>query len=62
MKIIRVSNFGTESVSDQLIAAEVSEYYGKFLVNKLINKFSGDNAPDWFRLVPDDYKLYEFKP
>lgn len=62
MKIIKVSNFGKESFSDQLIATEVSEYYGKFLVNKLINEFSGDNAPDWFRLVPDDYKLYEFKP
>jgi len=62
MKIIKVSNYDNESQSDVLVADNVNEHYGKFLVEALIKEFSSNVSPDYFRLVPDDYKLYEFKP
>ena len=62
MKIIIVSNFDNEAVSDRLIAENVSSVYGITMVSALLYEFSGDSSPDFFRLVEDDYKLYEFKP
>ena len=62
MKIIGVDNFGRESVSDSVVAENISEYYGKAITDFLIEEFSGDGSPDYFRLVADDYELYEFKP
>ena len=62
MKILRVDNFGRESVSDSVIAENVSEYYGRVIIDFLIEKFEGNNSSDYFKLVADDYKLYEFKP
>jgi len=62
MKIIIVSNFDNEAVSDRLIAENVSSVYGRTMVSALLDKFSGSSSPDFFRLVEDDYKLYEFKP
>jgi hypothetical protein len=62
MKIVKVSNFNKETMSDQLVATEVSEHYGESIADSLNEQFSGAHAPDWFKLVADDYKLYEFKP
>lgn len=59
MKIIRIDNFGRESVSDKLIASNVIEYYGEIMVNELNLRFSGDYSDDYFRLVEDDYELYD---
>jgi hypothetical protein len=61
MKIIQVDNFDREYKSDVLVAENVHEFYGKHIVNFLNDKFSGDHAPDFYRLVPDDHKLYEFE-
>lgn len=47
------------SRSDALICDNVDEYYGKFIVEFLINRFSGTHSPDYFRLVKDDYVLYD---
>ena len=59
MKIIQVDNFDRDSVSDTLVAENANEYYGKAIVEFLIDKFSGDTSSSYFRLVPDDYKLYK---
>ena len=61
MKIISVDNFDRDNVSDQLIADNVSEYYGAVMVQALNAKY-GDDHSDWFfHIVPDDYKIYEFE-
>lgn len=62
MKIVCKSNYDLESVSDRLVAENVNEHYGKFLVEQLNNRYSGDQSPDFFKLVDDDYVLYKFEP
>jgi len=62
MKIIKVDNFGRDSVSDELVAENVSQFYGEAITDFLIDRFSGASSSDFFRLVPDDYKLYHFEP
>lgn len=62
MKIIKVSNFNNESISDILIAERITDYYASIIVKALNKECSGDYAPDFFRSVGDDHKLYTFKP
>ncbi len=60
MKVIGVSNFDLESVSDILICENVSKHNGKRFV-ELLNQ-NGEHATYYYRLVEDDYKLYVFEP
>ena len=62
MKIIKVDNFDRESVSDTLIATNISNYYAKLIAALLNEKLSGTHFSDFYRVVEDDYKLYEFTP
>ncbi len=62
MKIIRKDNFDRENISDSLVAENVGDYYGNFIVKKLNERFSGDRSPDYFMLVENDHKLYIFEP
>lgn len=62
MKIIRVDNFARETESDSLVAENVNDYYGPKIVKFLNDTLSGDHSSAFFRLVSDDYKLYEFHP
>ena len=57
MKIIAVDNFDRESVADKLIAENVSEYWGKRIVDALNEKLHEDSLY-YFKLVPDDYVLW----
>ena len=62
MKIVQVDNFNRDTVSDKLIAENVNEYFGKFLVEALNKKYVDDYSPEYYRLMPDDYKLYKWEP
>jgi len=62
MKIVGRSNYDKETVSDVLIAENVGEFYGERIVSFLNGKYSGDNDPYFFFLMPDDYKLYMYEP
>ena len=62
MKIINTDNFNREDHSDSLVCENVSECYGEIIVNALNSKLSGNASPNYYRLVPDNYELYEFKP
>jgi len=59
MKIIRVDNFDRESKSDVLVAEKVNSSYGSLIV-ELLNQSADEE--DFFKLVEDKFKLYEFKP
>lgn len=61
MKIIAVDNFDRDTHSDTLVLDNVNKYYGEIIVEHLNDKLSGDYALDFYRLVEDDYKLYEFE-
>ena len=62
MKIICVDNFNREIVDDKLIADNLCGFYGRDIVDFLNDKFSGDNSPDFYRLVDDDYELFTLEP
>lgn len=59
MKIVKKDNFARESVSDSLIAENVSEYYGEIIVKCLNEKLGGRYSSDFFSLEQNDYKLFE---
>jgi len=59
MKIIRKDNLDRDSISEVLICENVNPHYA----TKIIDSLNGEeNSSDWFKAVPDDYTLYEFKP
>lgn len=62
MKIVRTSNYDLESVSEVLVAENINNAYGIFLRDQLNHRYSGEHAPDFFKLVDDDYVLYKFEP
>ncbi len=62
MKIICKDNYDRESVDDKLVCSNVSEYYGKIIVESLNNKLSGDRSSDFYKLVDNEYELYRWEP
>jgi hypothetical protein len=61
VKIIAVSNFDDETVSDSTVCENVGNWYGPLIVD-LLNNHSGERGPRFYKLVPDDHKLYEYDP
>ncbi|PAD70588.1 hypothetical protein CHH83_01950 [Bacillus sp. 7586-K] len=61
MKVICVDNFARETHDDVLVCENVNDFYGKFIVNMLNEKLSGEHSSDYYRLVEDDYKLYKYE-
>ena len=62
MKIIKVDNFDRETKDDRLICENVNKFYGEKIVNFLNDTESGDNSPNFYRLVEDDHQLFKFEP
>lgn len=58
MKIIKVDNYDREAYDDVLIAENVHKYFGQMIVD-LLNDNPKRIDDHWFRLVEDDYKLFE---
>ena len=58
MKIVLKDNYARETISDQLIAENVNEYFGMKIV-RLLNDAEGEPTPDYYDLVKDDYKLWD---
>jgi len=61
MKIIGADNHDSETTSDILICEKVHESYGKRIVD-FLNKEVTNYSPRFYKLVPDDYVLYEWEP
>ena len=62
MKIICQDNFDRDSISDTLVCENVNEFYANFIRDCLNQKFGGEHAPSFFKVVEDDHKLYIFEP
>lgn len=61
MKIVKVDNFGRDTVDDILICENVTGFYGEMMVNALNNALSGEHSDSYFRLVSDDYKIHKYE-
>ena len=61
VKIIGVSNFDDETMSDTLVAERVVEVYARDIVNSL-NDSGGENSYRYYKIVPEDHKLYVWEP
>ena len=57
MKIIGVSYFNNDSISDVLICRKVKEGYEKEIVDFLNNRSEGQTY--FFKSVDDNFKLYK---
>lgn len=57
MKIIRVRYLNKESISDVLIATNVSSFYAEIIVRMLNTVLGGIHSADFYRAVGDNYKL-----
>lgn len=58
MKIICTDNFNQETIADRLVAKDIiNESEADTMCQALNDKYSGEMAHDWFRVVPDDYRL-----
>jgi len=60
MKIIRTSNYDKEEYSHTIAATNVNQIEGAVMAKALNNVNS--KGETYYRVVPDEYKLYEFKP
>jgi hypothetical protein len=62
MKIIAKDNFDRDHVSETLVAENVPSYYAPAIAGFLNERFSGNNAPNFYVAVPDNHKLYIWEP
>ena len=63
MKIVATDNFDRETVSDYLVAENItSNDYAEAMCDALNAKFGGDDALRFYQVKPDDYVLYLFDP
>lgn len=60
-KIIGISNFCLDYISDILIADNLNEYYGKKIL-KFLEDTMYENDTYSPRLVEQDYELYMWEP
>jgi len=63
MKIIQVDNFQRESVDDFLVCEKITDgIVGEFIVERLNERYAGEDSSVFYRLVSDDYPLHKFNP
>jgi len=61
MKIVWTDNFNRETISEKLVADHVRVHESQIIIEAL-QKSCRHGDDDWYKLVPDDYVLYEFEP
>jgi hypothetical protein len=58
MKIIGISNFCLDNVTDILIADNLNDYYGNLIIKFLESK-ANEHDTYYPKLVDDNYELYD---
>lgn len=62
MKIVIASNFDKEMYEEQFLnLPHLTELKAERIIRLLNELCSGPSAEDYYKIVPDDYKLYKFK-
>jgi hypothetical protein len=63
MKIVLCSNFDDPTLDEELVCGDLNdEVYAHTILDCLIERYSGDSAYYYFKLVSDEYELYRFEP
>lgn len=62
MKIVGVDNLDRDYVSDIHVAENVAPHMADLIVELLNNEASLDESSTFYKVVPDDYKLYKVEP
>lgn len=58
MKIIDTDNFSGDYPNEKVVAEGITyELYAKVMCDAMNERFSGNGAPRYYKVVPDDYKL-----
>ena len=57
-KIIGIDNFNRDNVNDILVCDNLTEYYGRKILNFLLSDTHA-NSPYFYQLVDENHKLYE---
>ncbi|OPH61846.1 hypothetical protein BC351_00980 [Paenibacillus ferrarius] len=57
MKIIKVDNYAREHIADHLIAENLNDYWGNYIV-ELLNSRQHEDSDNYFRLVEDNHVLW----
>ena len=60
MKIVKTDNYGRDTESDVLVCENINTAYGTIIVN-MLNNDPNRHHEDYFELLSDDYKLYEWE-
>lgn len=59
MKIIAVDNLNRDWIPDKLICENINAYYGRMIVDLLNEGYASPSSMNFYKLVQDDYPLYE---
>lgn len=59
MKIVTKDNFCRDIFKEEVIATNVTEEFGKILVDKFNKQHHNDNSDIYLQLVDDDYIPYD---
>lgn len=60
-KIIGISNFDLDNVSDILIADNLNHYYGNLIV-RYLQDITRDDDTYYPKIVDQNYELYKWEP
>jgi hypothetical protein len=62
MKIICIDNLARESVSDRLVADNITSSHEADIIIKALLATCTNEGSHWYKIVDDNYKLWEFLP
>lgn len=62
MKVIGVDNFARDNVDDVLIESNLTPEAAEAKADELNEKYSGPDAPRFYRAVADDHVLKVWEP
>ena len=62
MKVIGISNFDKDDVSDILVREDVDQEMADDICAAENTKYGGEYSTYFYKVVPDDYELYVWGP
>lgn len=63
-RVVDIDNFGGEGPgsTERFITEPIDKDMAQVIVIALNQMYGGYNAPRYYRVVPEDYKLFVFEP